>query len=516
MGRKVFLCGVIFILGVSATAGCVKTWPDSQPWQPTSLANEAAPQTTPLSADPSPTATSPSYLATRDPSLPLYTPTPDAPHTLPTPRTEEELYAIQRGDSLGVIAQRYGVNLNAIIQANGITNPDLLEIGKILTIPAPEPLPPGPSFKIIPDSELVNGPAVTAFDTGKYVDERGGYLSGYRDDVNNASMRGAEVVTQVAMEYSVNPRLLLAILEYQSGWVTHKQPAAASFDFPIGYKNQSYSGLYRQLAWAANNLNRGYYLWKVGGISGLILSDGAVIPPADTLNAGSIGVEMLFSLLYDQAGWQQAVGPNGLFATYQSMFGYPFDYAVEPLIPADLEQPQMQLPFESGVEWSYTGGPHGGWGSGSAWAALDFAPPSDALGCVISDAWVVAVIDGLIVYSKDGAVIQDLDNDGHYQTGWSVLYMHIDTNGRVPAGKMIKAGERIGHPSCEGGVSTGTHVHLARRYNGEWISADYSVPFILDGWVSSGNGIEYDGWLNKDGQTIEAWNGRQAENQIHR
>ena len=176
----------------------------------------------------------------------------------------------------------------------------------------------------------------------------------------------------------------------------------------------------------------------------------------------------------------------------------------------------MQLPFEPGADWSFTGGPHGGWGSGSAWAALDFAPPGDALGCVLSQAWVVAVTDGLITNANQGAVIQDLDGDGHDQTGWSVLYMHIDTNDRVKEGTFVKQGDRIGHPSCEGGFSTGTHVHLARRYNGEWIAADQSIPFILDGWVSTGNGIEYDGWLNKDGQTIEAWNGRQAENQIHR
>ena len=70
---------------------------------------------------------------------------------MPTPRTEEEQYIVQRGDSLGAIAQRYGVNINALIQSNDISNPDLLEIGKNLTIPPQEPLPPGPDFKIIPD-----------------------------------------------------------------------------------------------------------------------------------------------------------------------------------------------------------------------------------------------------------------------------------------------------------------------------------------------------------------------------
>ncbi len=40
-------------------------------------------------------------------------------------------------------------------------------------------------------------------------------------------------------------------------------------------------------------------------------------------------------------------------------------YSFEPVIPENLEQPILQLPFESGVDWAFTGGPHGGWGDGA-------------------------------------------------------------------------------------------------------------------------------------------------------
>jgi hypothetical protein len=59
-------------------------------------------------------------------------------------------------------------------------------------------------------------------------------------------------------------------------------------------------------------------------------------------------------------------------------------------------------------------------------------------------------------------------------------------------------------------------VHLARRYNGEWIPADQSLPFVLDGWVSVGAGNEYDGYLKRNGKTIEAWEGRNSANAIER
>ena len=288
-GRKLVGWWLVCIIAVSA-AGCVKTWPDSQPWQAAVTPRPATQTARPNSPQSTPTPTYPAYLATRDPSLPIYTPTPDAPHPLPTLRAHEDQYTIQRGDSLGTIAQRYGVTLNAIIQANSILNPDLVEVGKILTIPAQEPLPPGPDFKIIPDSELVNSPAVINFDIAKFVDQTNGYLATYREEVNEDSLSGAEVVNQVAIEYSVNPRLLLAVLEYQSHWVTQPQPGTDNVDYPIGFNYPSYKGLYRQLSWAANNLNRGYYLWKAGGISALILADGTMLPPAETLNAGTVAV----------------------------------------------------------------------------------------------------------------------------------------------------------------------------------------------------------------------------------
>jgi murein DD-endopeptidase MepM/ murein hydrolase activator NlpD len=205
-----------------------------------------------------------------------------------------------------------------------------------------------------------------------------------------------------------------------------------------------------------------------------------------------------------------------LQAVYQRFFGYPFLYAIEPLLPENLQQPPFQLPFQPDKVWAYTGGPHAGWADGSAWAALDFAPPGDALGCVKSDEWVTAVADGPILRASDGAVIQDLDGDGLEQTGWVVLYMHIESRGRVKPGEMVRMGEKIGHPSCEGGVSDGTHVHLARRYNGEWISADRDLPFNLDGWISSSAGKEYDGYLTRGEQQIEAYVGREAINSIQR
>lgn len=455
-------------------------------------------------------------LPPRDPNAAATTPTPDQPHPLPTQREILDQYTVQAGDTLGNIAQSYGITLEALMEANGLDETSLLWIGQVLNIPPIDVDPnPGSSFKIIPDSELVYSPASAQFDIGKFIQDSGGYLAGYTQDVDGEYLTGEQIITRAARNYSVNPRLLLAMLEYRSGWVTNPTPQNA--DYPLGFYEDYYAGLSRQINWAANNLNRGYYLWRVNAIATLPLSDGTYVPLDSTINAGTAGVQYFLSLFNDRATWDDDVSEQGFFQTYNQLFGYPFDYDVQPLLPPNLAQPPMQLPLEPGATWSYTGGPHGGWDTGSGWAALDFAPPGEALGCVTSEAWVVAVADGWIVRAENGAVIQDLDNDGYEQTGWNVLYMHIETRDRIPPNTYVYAGERIGHPSCEGGFSNGTHVHLARKYNGEWISADGNIPFNLDGWVSSGNGYEYDGYLTRGSTSLEALEGRfEGLNQISR
>lgn len=453
---------------------------------------------------------------TRSPDQPYASPTADPVREPPATREASERYVVRYGDSLGGIALRYGVGASQIIAANGLVNPNLLTVGQVLLIPAPIPREPGPSFKIIPDSELVYGPSSTQFDLSGFVQDGGGALNAYVEEIEGRDRSGVELVQLVSQRYSVDPRLLLAVLEVKSGWLSQAEAPVATRTYPMGFYAPGYEGLFSQLSWAADQLNAGFYRWRAGWAGPFILSDGTTILPGSGINAGTAAVQNLFALLENEGDWRWMVGEDGFYQTYVGLFGNPFDRAVEPLVPTDIEQPAMQLPFEPGKVWSFTGGPHGAWGEGSAWAALDFAPPGNALGCMLSNEWIAAVADGKILRSDNGEVIEDLDGDGYEQTGWVILYMHVEDRGRVQVGDEVKAGDRIGHPSCEGGVANGTHVHLARKYNGEWIPADADLPFILDGWLSAGLEYEYDGTLSRDGVTLEACSCRNDENQIWR
>lgn len=452
-------------------------------------------------------------LAKRQPDAPLVTPTPDLPRSLPTPRTDASQYVVQAGDTLGSIAESYGISPEALAQANEIALEGVLSVGQALNIPAPSLAGLGPSFKIIPDSELVYGPASAQFDIAAFIQERAGYLASYQQDVSGEMLSGAQVVERIAQDYSVNPRLLLAVLEYRSKWVSSAEPAPGTADFPLGFVQVNRNGLYHQLAWAATELNRGFYLWRANAVGSWVLGDGDVIPVDPTINAGTAGVENLFSILDNRQTWETDVTAYGLFQTYFFLFGNPFDLSVEPLVPASLSQPRLSWPFDRGTQWAFTGGPHASWDYGSAWGALDFAP-SDVEGCAVSQEWVTAAADGYIVRAANGAVVQDLDGDGFEQTGWNILYMHMAAEGRIQPGTYAFAGDRIGHPSCEGGIANAAHLHLARKYNGEWIPADGTLPFVLSGWTSSGNGIEYDGFFKRGSRLLEAAEGITDNNQI--
>ena len=110
----------------------------------------------------------------------------------------------------------------------------------------------------------------------------------------------------------------------------------------------------------------------------------------------------------------------------------------------------------------------------------------------------------------------DLDGDGHEQTGWVLIFLHIRSDGKVVVGQHLNKDDPIGHPSCEGGTATGTHFHFARKYNGEWILADGPLPFVLGGWTAHAGIIEYQGTLTKNDQTITAATNGSSETKIVR
>jgi murein DD-endopeptidase MepM/ murein hydrolase activator NlpD len=261
-----------------------------------------------------------------------------------------------------------------------------------------------------------------------------------------------------------------------------------------------------QLNWAADLINHGYYGFRTGRMISIEHKDGRLERFDPWLNAATAGLHYYFNNLYEPQRYQLAIAPEGLAKTYRTLFGDPW-LNVQPHIPGSLEQPELDLPFEIGSVWAYTGGPHTAWGKGEPYAALDFAPPAVAGGCLFTQEWATAVADGLVVRSDIGEVVIDLDGDGDERTGWNIFYLHLASDGRAQVGDRVKRGDPVGHPSCEGGTSTGTHVHIARKYNGEWIAAEGMggiLAFNMEGWLPHNGERPYEGTLTRNALVVTA------------
>jgi murein DD-endopeptidase MepM/ murein hydrolase activator NlpD len=60
---------------------------------------------------------------------------------IPVPSLVEVLFTVQAGDTLGGIADRFGVSVDAIVSANGLADAADLSVGQVLTIPGVLALP---------------------------------------------------------------------------------------------------------------------------------------------------------------------------------------------------------------------------------------------------------------------------------------------------------------------------------------------------------------------------------------
>jgi len=143
-------------------------------------------------------------------------------------------YFTQSGDTLTAVAKRFGVDPEQIASSDPIPFEQLLPPGQELLIPDQmgdiEYLEP-----LLPDSEIIYSPSTKDFHIQEFVNSAGGYLSTYGETVKGKWLSGTEIVQKVAQENSINPHLLLALLEFRSGWVLGQPTDPSTISHPIGF-----------------------------------------------------------------------------------------------------------------------------------------------------------------------------------------------------------------------------------------------------------------------------------------
>ena len=416
------------------------------------------------------------------------------------------IYYTQPGDTLQALAKRFAVEPEQLSSHQPIPQIEMFPAGQQLLIPN-QVGDTGYGEFLLPDSEVLFSPSAKDFLVEEFINSSDGYLSTYGETVKGNWLSGADIVNKVAQENSINPRILLALLEWRSGWVYGQKETGSEQDFPLGFGVADYKGLYYELVLTATHLGVGYYGWRSGERVFISFPDDSLLRLNPGLNPGTVALQAVISKLVNQPEWQRTLySEEGFLALYERMFGDSWRRAgqVEPLIGPDVVQPDLELPFSPGERWGFTGGPHRSWNAGSPRGALDFSPVTGEPACTTSRAWVTASADGVVTRTSDNVVALDLDGDGYEGTGWVLVYLHLSEPENISPGSQVVVDERLGHPSCERGNSTGTHVHVARKYNGEWLSAGEVTPFVLSGWKVHAGEKSYQGELRKGDRAISA------------
>lgn len=102
------------------------------------------------------------------------------------PAGEPVIYVVKPGDYLARIAARFGTTVQAIVQANGLSNPNLIYVGQQLIIPATVPVPP-PSHAVAPPPVATSPPTDEAGEGTVYV------------------VRPGDTLYAIAVRYGVTP-----------------------------------------------------------------------------------------------------------------------------------------------------------------------------------------------------------------------------------------------------------------------------------------------------------------------
>ncbi|GAB4198368.1 MAG: peptidoglycan DD-metalloendopeptidase family protein [Roseiflexaceae bacterium] len=323
-----------------------------------------------------------------------------------------------------------------------------------------------------------------------FLDEQPGPLKRMRFPVGDRAYSFAEVLVGQTSYYSLNPKVVLALLEAQSGVITAAQPSDDQMAWAVGFQgdNGNRRGLTAQIRWAVRQLfqaRRSYPEYapltyadqsSAAPPAGMSMTEYAV---ARAL-APTTSPDLLPAAL---ARFQQ---------TYTGLFGDPRPAPTGLPPPA---QPFLSMPLErvSRVTSFFdhsgpllgrtTGGLMTYWGRQETDAAFAYnghdgwdyaaAPPDLAL----------AAADGLVVFAGNAddncatrAVVIDHGN------GYRTLYWHLD---RVDAqiGQTITRGQPVGVIG-NSGCSLGPHLHLGVQYLGRsvdpygWCGGD-----IRDFWA---------------------------------
>lgn len=308
----------------------------------------------------------------------------------------------------------------------------------------------GVSARWIEDAEFVYGPALLDFDVRAYLATAAPHL-----------VPQAEAISHWTGHYSISPRVLLAVLEMQSGVMTN--PAALA-NPSAGLVAGADAG--EQIRALVASLFVDFYAFR----------EAAAGQPR-SLNAATFALLNLFRSAAPAGFSPQAADDarTRFRDAYARLFPTPALNAVVGDLPGGALPPSnfLQFPWKNNSSWFFNG-THTTSGSGSfPMSSIDFTRTwSLVWGNNTSTDYVVAAHAGTVTVFSTCNVRVTAPN------GWATNYYHLE--GLVVAnGQQVAANQTIGvyaddlaNALCQGGSSTGPHVHFSLLQNGAHVPID--------------------------------------------
>jgi murein DD-endopeptidase MepM/ murein hydrolase activator NlpD len=336
-----------------------------------------------------------------------------------------------------------------------------------------------------------------------FLEEKGSVLAQARVPVGDGEDSFAHALVGHCIRYGLNPKVLLALIEVESGLVSGRGNVGEE-KWALGYREAKWQGLDLQLQWATYTLADGFR--QAEAQEAPLLTDGTLAPIPGEANAATQSVLRLLAYTADARRFAllRSDGPGSFVAVYQQLFGQdprlPLGDGFEPV-----RQPFLHLPFRgaavvssyfdheypifrsNGTILPYTG--ERGYESYDGHDGWDYVLPAGTP-VLAAAAGRVAFAGALDTLCATPANLVVLDHGNGYRT----LYWHLQTV-EAPEGAEVAAGERLGTVGSTG-CSSGPHLH----FSVEFLGRD-TDPY---GWCGSAE-VPDDPWASHPAGTVSRW-----------
>jgi hypothetical protein len=347
------------------------------------------------------------------------------------------------------------------------------------------------SLPLIADGQFVWGPNVGDFEIRGYLEGIGSALAAYSDDI--------EIWARYA---TVNPMVMLTMLELQYGYVKSLTDDLTPEEIRDTIENTSMDlaiAFYEHLhTWGTRRPPEG--LKDSNPV--IVFTDGSTAQISPDHSSGSFAIAATLAESTDVTTWLEQVSfqsSEGFTSVFGSLFpeidllDNSNDINPPTLPAADL----FQFPFPLGATW-YFNGPH-------SWAGDD-TPPFSSMDFYTGGGTCDSPPNTYTVAAQTGTAIRPYGYDCWLEIdhgdGWTTSYYHLQ-NMIDPQGGTVNQNSSLGKIACEvcaGGWASGPHVHWSLKYNGAYVSLE---GVRASGWTIHVGPEPYDtGYIERDGQTL--------------